>query len=217
MQEWIDLQHACKGADIDDLSARTRLPKEHPLKPVQTALKALERVLCDPHERLFLNAGQDLMVIVGEHLDRAARIFFIHDDPASITAWHKSRCVPFQDTPWDRARRTRLLRAYGGQGSLSPIDPGCVWLVEWLEHHGFVPMYSCEGHPMGAYFVLEACPKSQAFLQWLSQQQRDDGTCPWCFEDRNSFQYPIYLQNSGEEDRRTLWRWTCDTLSHWRP
>jgi hypothetical protein len=55
---------------------------------------------------------------------------------------------------WSAALLRRVTRPYGGTGSCCLIEPGMVRLVELIELAGGETLYSCEGHPGGAYVAF---------------------------------------------------------------
>ena len=53
------------------------------------------------------------------------------------------------DTPWDEARRERRVVDYGGVPTV--IDRGASFVIDAVVGAGCRTMFSCEGHPQGAY------------------------------------------------------------------
>jgi hypothetical protein len=62
---------------------------------------------------------------------------------------------------WDEARKRRLVRLdWFGKRNL--MEPGTVWFIEWLEAHGAITLWSCEGHP-GDFHVTFRAPYELAY------------------------------------------------------
>ena len=125
---------------------------------------------------------------------------------AAPDRWFAARDTPRAATTWDAARGGRVVLLEDGlRPRPSYIDPGAVRLLEIALAVGAKPVFSCEGHPVGAYLVVEGDDAGYRLARALDQVGWDV---------RAFHRAPCCTMPAPETlaERDAAWRATCDGL-----
>lgn len=127
------------------------------------------------------------------------------ESAAHFGAWCRTRRQSrTADTPWDAARRERVVLV-DEQGQPSYIDPGAVRLLGIAAACGVSTTFSCEGHPEGAYLVFS--DRGGDFTRAM-QALEPDWRTEVSFRGQAAYMRPV--GSTAERDK--VWRFTCASL-----